>query len=421
MDAIDDLSDALETTRNVLTPVSLGFWLKLAVVVFFVSSLGLGGPMLPGGDVGAILEEPTAGEQGGEELEALEEDVPVDEILLALAILLVIGLVLWLVYAFIAAIMEFVFIETLRSSELNLRSYFGANLGNGVRLFLFRIGVLLAMGVLAVGPALLLEVTGTGLEAASGGTFGIYLLYGIAVYLGYSIVQRFTSEFVAPIMLLEDRGVLSAWGRLWPTVTSNVSEYLVYLILVWILSFAISLGVWFLISFGILALMIPFVIGFVLLAFLGEIGFVLMLPLGVLAFVSVLLFVALVWTPITTYFQYYALLVLGDTNDELDLIPDQRNAVRSGNGPQTPRDGTASRGDTQSGDGAWGRDSSGSDEGSLWDDTDDSDPWGEPDDGDGTGDTDDGPSWDDAGGDDDRDRTGTEDESTDRDDDTRGW
>ncbi|WP_436347879.1 DUF7544 domain-containing protein [Natronorubrum sp. FCH18a] len=404
MDAIDNLSDALETTRNFLTPVSLGLWIKLAVIVFFVSSFGMGGPTAPGGDVGTFADEPTFEEETPTEVEEFEDDVPVEEILLLLLIVGGIVLFLWLLYAIISAVMQFVFVESLRSTEVHVRRYFKANLGNGLRLFLFRVGLLLVAGTLGAAPAAVLWLQG-GFDTLSNALIGLYALYGIGLYLVYSLVRRFTDEFVAPVMLLEDRGVLNGWSRFWPTITGHWTEYVVYLVLAWILSLAIAIAATFVMMFGILALLIPFGIVIALLVvFAGEIGVILSVLVGIVALLTILLFVALVWTPIATYFQYYALLLLGDTNTELDLIPDQRAAVRSDGGE------LAGRGDTWDGDARDDRERTDRDEdrstddGREWDDS--SDPWSDAEE------TDDSDPWDDSSESDGRD--------DDRDDD-RGW
>jgi hypothetical protein len=36
-----------------------------------------------------------------------------------------------------------------------------------------------------------------------------------------------------------------------------------------------------------------------------------------------------VQVPVHTYLRYYALLVLGDVEPDLDLVPDQRAAIRA--------------------------------------------------------------------------------------------
>ncbi|WP_440765660.1 DUF7544 domain-containing protein [Natronorubrum sp. DTA7] len=400
MDAIDDLSDALETTRNFLTPVSPGLWLKLAIVVFFVSSLGMGGPTVPGGDVGTFADEPTFEEETPSEVEEFEEEFPVEDLLILLLVVGGIILFLWLLYAIISAVMQFVFIESLRSTEVHVRRYFKANLGNGLRLFLFRVGLFLVVGILGTAPAAVIWLQG-GFDTISGAIVAVYALYGIGLFLVYSLARRFTDEFVAPVMLLEDRGVLGGWRRFWSTLTGNWTEYLVYLVLVWILSLAITIGVWFVILFGAFALLIPFaIVIFLLVLAAGEIGAILSVLVGIVAFLTILLFVALVWTPIATYFQYYALLLLGDTNADLDLIPEQRAAVRADGGEPAER-GSAWDDDARDDHDRLDRDEGRtSDDDREWDD--DSDPWSD------TDETDDSDPWDDS------------DESGGRDDD-RGW
>jgi hypothetical protein len=47
----------------------------------------------------------------------------------------------------------------------------------------------------------------------------------------------------------------------------------------------------------------------------------------------VLVVAALVGMPVQAYLRYYAMLVLGDVDPDLDLIPDQRAAVRESSSP----------------------------------------------------------------------------------------
>ncbi|QFU83256.1 DUF7544 domain-containing protein [Natronorubrum aibiense] len=370
MDAIDDLSDALATTRNLLTPIQFGLWVKLAIVVFFVSSFGFGGPTVPGGDAGTFAEDPTI-----EGTESVEEEFPVEQLVLALLVIGAVVVVLWLLYSVIGAVMEFVFVESLRSSEVHLRRYVSANVGNGVRLFLFRLGVILVTGALVTIPGAVIFVQGD-FSALSAGLIAVYVLFGLGLGLVFSLVSRLTTDFVVPIMLQEGRGVIGAWRRFWPTLTGNWVEYVVYVLLVWILTIAIAIAAWFAIAFGIVALLIPFAIVIGLLVLAGDIGLYLAIPVGLLALASVVLFISLVWMPIATYFRYYALLVLGDTNADFDLIPDQRAAVRSDGGTLADRDDDwggdhDGRSDREPSDrNGWSTDDS------AWDDTDDEyDPW----------------------------------------------
>jgi hypothetical protein len=318
MDAVDDLSDAIDATRNFLTPVRAGMWLRLAFVVLFVGGTGTGFSSAPSGDVGPV-EEQVNGVGPGE--------VP-EEILIGVALGLGVLLLIWAVFAAIAAIMEFVFIESLRSSTVRVRRYFNENVGRGIRLFGFR--VIVGLAALVVGGVPLLA-TLLGVEGTEG-LFPAAVVLAIGVYLLYAVVARFTSEFVAPIMLLEERTVLGGWRRFWSTLGSNRTEYVVYLLLVWIIQVVLNIAVTIFLLIGGIVIAIPFVLLAVLFVSLGDVGAVLAALTILVGILVLVLFVLFVRIPIVSYFKYYALLLLGDTDSKLDLIPEQRAAIRTDGG-----------------------------------------------------------------------------------------
>ncbi|ELY60127.1 hypothetical protein C491_02465 [Natronococcus amylolyticus DSM 10524] len=321
MDAVDDLGDAIAATRNFLTPVRAGLWLRLAILALFVGGLGTGFPSAPTGDVG-----PAAEQAPGPGAEAIPE-----EAILAAVVAVGFLLLLWLGYALVAAVMEFVLIESLRSETVRVRRYSNANVGRGIRLFGFRVA-LIAIAALVGATPVVASILGLGGIDGTTGVVGLAALFAVAVYLAYAVINRFTSEFVAPIMLLEERGVLSAWRRFWPTVRANWLEYVVYLVLVWIIQAAVGIAVSILMLIAGIIVAIPFIVIAVLLFALGDVGAILaavVVLTGILAFVLAAL---LIQVPVVSYFKYYALLLLGDTNADLDLIPDQRAAIRADGG-----------------------------------------------------------------------------------------
>ncbi|ELZ14617.1 hypothetical protein C477_20799 [Haloterrigena salina JCM 13891] len=386
MDAIDDLGDAIEASRNFLTPIRLGTWVKLAFVVVFVSSLGFGlSTSVPGSDALSVSGDPTG---GGWQIENLDGAVPTDEVAAIGLALVGLALFAWLCYAFVAAIMEFVFLESLRSDEVRVRRYFAGNVGKGIRLFCFRLGLLLVASGLGAAPTYFVAAGGGSPTDLSPGLFGLYSIYGFALYLGYSVVRRFTEAFVAPIMLLEDRGVIGAWSRFWATLTADWTEYALYLVLFWFLYIAVLISAWIVVGIGLFLLLTPIVIVTFVLVLLGPIGLLVFVVVGPLSLAAVLLFMGLIWTPIATFFRYYALLLLGDTDDALDFVPEQRAAVRGTDAPAVGRDdhwtgttdGPSRRADRSS------RDGRAIDDGDPWAETD---PWT---------DTDGADSWDDSDG-----------------------
>ncbi|WP_255169903.1 DUF7544 domain-containing protein [Natrononativus amylolyticus] len=391
MYAVDDLSDAIDVTREFLTPIRAGTWLKLALIVLFISGAGFN-PGFSGGDPGAVSDDPTA-------------DTPVetpeltDDLLVLLVVIAVLAFLVWLAWNVLAALMEFVFIESLRAEEVRIRRYGGRNLWRALHLFLFRIALgIAALAAIAV-PAGLAFLLAGGLEEL---TIAVVLSVAfIALVVGflYVVASRFTTVFVTAVMLTEERGIVSAWRRFWPTMTANWKEYLVYLVLIWIVQFAVGIGVFFLLAIvGIVLALLFGVPALALILLAGDVGVIIGALVAVLGVLTFILLALLIDVPVESYYRYYALLVLGDTDADLDLIADQRARVRGDGGTD----------DSDAG-GYWDRDDRSGAESSEADPWDDVDGWERSSDWDDPDGRDDESSWDDRDGgsrwDDDRDDT----------------
>ncbi|WP_343124866.1 hypothetical protein [Natrinema sp. CBA1119] len=393
------MSDAIDVTREFLTPVRPWMWLKLALIVFFVGGTGFGGSSFSGGGGGIGGETPP--DTGTDPMTSVDfaEWLP---ILIAIgAILLVLGLG----FLFVSSLLEFTLLESLRSEEVHVRRYTSRNVGRGTRLFGFRVALGLIALLLLGGPLVAIVLSTS--DGIAWGLIGLFILFAIPVGIGFAIADRFTTVFVAPTMLERELGVLAAWKRFWPTLTGNWKEYVVYLLLVWVLQLVIGFATTIL----LIVLLIPFVILLVILLLIPFVNLLalLFIPLFILLFV---LLSALIQVPVVTYLRYYALLVLGDTDSELDLIPEQRAAVRDGGSDRT---GGAGAGWDSGGDGP---DDDGPDGDGRGRD-DESDPWGRDESrDDGWNDTDDTDSRDDTGWDDTDSQNGTDSSES---DDDRGW
>jgi preprotein translocase subunit Sss1 len=206
------------------------------------------------------------------------------------------------------------------------------------------------MGLLALlfiaGPILALLFAGGG-----PGTFGpgrvvglVLVAVPLAVVFGtvFSLIDGFTTFFVVPVMLVEDRNVLSAWGRFWGVLKGDWKEYLVFVVLTAVLTLVAATAVGFVVGIVGLLLVGPVVVAGIASAVAGSpilLGIVAVV--GLLAGLVVLFVAAVVRVPVVTYFRYYAMLVLGDTETELDPIPERRSRIRavgSEEGPETPDD-----------------------------------------------------------------------------------
>jgi hypothetical protein len=333
--ALDDLDDALDLTRRLLTPVDRTLWVKLAVVVFFI-----GGPganlnsfqfNVPAGDGGAT---PPPGTPPGEMLPQLggAEIAVIAGVALA-------TLAVGLAVAFLGAVMEFVFVESLRRERVAIREYWGERWRQGLRLFGFRLviglfvfGSVLVFAAPVVLAALSAEVAAAPVLALLVVLLPLFVVLGIVL----GLVNGFTTVFVVPIMVLEDRTVLGAWRRLWPTITAEWTQYLAYAVAGFVLTILGGIVVSLVVGVAALVLLVPFgllfALGIGVLLVVGPIGLALLVLFGVLYGLALVAVVALAQVPVQTYLRYYALLVLGDIDPALDLVPDQRRSIREGAG-----------------------------------------------------------------------------------------
>ncbi|MFB6114378.1 MAG: hypothetical protein ABEJ58_09805 [Halodesulfurarchaeum sp.] len=327
--AVDDLSDAFSATREFLFPFSWGRWLRLALISLFVAGGSGGGMPTNGfqytmdGTTGPVPDLPGGGPELGT---LLQQNLGI--VLLIGGIVLLVSLVL----AWLAATMEFALLESIRSDSVRIRSYVREYSGLGTRLFAFRVvfglGLLIVFGglaLMAIGPVVL----------GGGGAPLLALLVLVPVFFVLailaSVVYVLTNAFVAPIMLLDDRGVLAAWSRFWQTLKTDYTQFLVYLLVGIFVMIAVGIAMGIVAAVLGLIVALPFAVVFFVF-FMGGIAPFGPVLLVLIAIPLALLFIALmafVQVPVQVYLRYWALMVLGDVDSDLDLIPEQRSTIRS--------------------------------------------------------------------------------------------
>jgi len=332
--ALEDLDDALDATRAFLFPFDRSRWVRLALVVLFLGTTGA--------NLNAFQFNLPAGQVAPGRPPANGFPAPVlpGNVLAIIAALVVLGVAVGLVFLLVGSVMEFVFVESLRREEVRVRRYWGERWRQGLRLFGFRLVLgLLVVGSLAVLAALFfapLLLGGPGPGEPLGGLAAVVLLLllPVALVLGVvvGLVDGFTTVFVVPVMVLEDCGVLAGWRRLWATIPPNPWQYLAYAVAGFVLSIVGGLLAGIAVAVGVLLLLIPFgllaAVGVLLLEAVPPLGVGVLVVVGVLFALSVIAFAALAQVPVVTYLRYYALLVLGDVDPDLDLIPGRRAAIR---------------------------------------------------------------------------------------------
>lgn len=142
----------------------------------------------------------------------------------------------------------------------------------------------------------------------------------IALIIG--IIMLFTIDFVVPIMIKEDCGVIEGWRHLLRTLSNQWIQALVYLIVRVLagIGAGIAMTLIALITFFIIA--IPFVIiGFLLhllLAFSASFLLLLLIPFIIIAVPAMLL----ITVPFITFFRTYSLKVLAKLSGKYAILPE---------------------------------------------------------------------------------------------------
>ena len=311
MYAFNRLDGAFQRTKSLLWPIRWGVWLRLALIALFVGG-GVSFPNTSGYDFNE-----------GDLPPGVMESLPgIATIVVALIlIVLAIALVWWIV----GTVMQFVFVDMLRTGDIHIRPFFGERLGKGLRLFLFQAGLTLILVFAMIAFILML----VGLGGSSGGGAGVgvafillFIPFVLVTALLFGIIFLLTHDFVVPIMIHEDCGVIEGWRRLFEMISENVWQTVVYIVTRFVLGLVAGIVQAVLVILAMLIIAIPFVlIGIVLLAAL-QANIVLLLALLIPYLIIAVPVALLIAVPFVTFFRYYGLLVLEGLAPGYHLLPE---------------------------------------------------------------------------------------------------
>ncbi|KAB1188941.1 MULTISPECIES: hypothetical protein [Haloferax] len=328
--AIDALDDARDATGSLLLPFDAGRWARLALIALFVGGIGSGGGTAGNaGNTGFTFPA-----DGG----VPPTDIPIDtfpgfvtpgRILALIIALAAIAILLGIIWSIIGSVMQFVFVDAVISKDVRIRTPFRERLGLGLRLFVFQVGLVVAVMLLLGLPLAAVVLGGINLD---GSVFllAIPLVFiAILVFLVLAIALQLTTDFVVPTMIAEDRRVIDSWRRVAPVFRAEFSEFGLYVLIRFVLGILAGIAIGVATALVLLVVAIPFAIvgGGILLVLTGAqvsafstAGLVLFGGLGLLFVFTAIAVGALVQMPVVTFFRYYSLFLLGSTDESLDLV-----------------------------------------------------------------------------------------------------
>ncbi|RQD84676.1 MAG: hypothetical protein D5R96_00715 [Methanocalculus sp. MSAO_Arc2] len=313
--AFAELDRAIQSTKDLLWPFQAGIWIRLAIISFF---LGWGGG----------FPQPTWSSDGdfyGEVFSGLQAPAFPDNVGLILAVILGIG-ILALAYILIGSILQFVFVDCIATKNVSLSQTFRPRMGKGFRLFLFQIGITILF-------LLLIAAVFLPFILASGGLTGFpnvfprasLLLVMIPLFLIFAVIialiQLITIDFVVPVMIKKDCGVIEGWRSIVAAISNDVMQTVIYVIV----RFLAALGagiVMIILTLLLLAIIaIPFVlVGFFIYTFAVLSTIFLIILLGIPYLIIAISAALMVSVPFITFFRTYSLMVLGRLSPENALL-----------------------------------------------------------------------------------------------------
>jgi hypothetical protein len=231
--AVDAISPAVQHSKQQLfRPFRAGQWAKLALVGFLAGELSSGG----GCNSGNFQFPHTNSSNRFLEL-ALPAANPMMYASL-IALLIVLGTVLWILFIYVNSVMRFVLFDSVIAKHCEIRRGWSRRYRPGLRYFVWQIVFTLA---LVAGLTILV-----GIPAAFGFAIGWFreprqhmvplILCGMVLFflllafvvLG-AVTHVFSKDFVVPQMALEDITAFEGWRRLLPMLRSEKGGYAGYI------------------------------------------------------------------------------------------------------------------------------------------------------------------------------------------------
>jgi hypothetical protein len=331
--AVDAISPAFEHARQQLVrPFRASQWAKLGLVGLLAGEMGSGGG---GCNPGSFqMPHPHSSQR------FLESGLPFPNAMFTaslIAVLVVTGFVLFILFLYVNSVMRFVLFDSVVAKECRIWHSWTRRQGPGRRFFIWQI--LLALASI-VGLTILVGIP-------AGFTFLVgwlrnpkehmipLILGGMALFfvlllfvVAQLVIHVMTKDFVVPQMALEEISAIEGWRRLWPQIKREIGGYAAYIgmKIVMAIGAAIILGI--VSAIVILLFLIP-IGGLGVVAVIGGMAagltwnlytITLAVVAGSIAIFSLLYVISLVSVPAVVFFPAYSIYFFASRYPALDAL-----------------------------------------------------------------------------------------------------
>ncbi len=243
---IDPIGPAIEHVRLMLfQPFDLSKWLIIGFCAWLAQlGQGGGGPNFNFGFHDHHQRAHSCASGLADFKDALQANLP--WIILGAAIIIPVVIVLWLLFTWLSSRGRFMFVHCIAGNKAEVVVPWKKFSSHGNSLFLFRI-VLGLINILALGlPVAIMIITiiamassGPGAAAMSG--LFVAILACIFVAILFSLIAKFTRDFVVPVMFLQTSSTLAGWRHLLALIGCNKARMALYILFKIVISLVIGI------------------------------------------------------------------------------------------------------------------------------------------------------------------------------------
>ena len=300
-------------------------WWRLGILGLATGEMtSAGGCNFGGGNWSEIINQSKQGQQqhfAGPSLPSILQSIPLPT-LIALAAILIFGMVvLVLVHLYIASVLRFVLFDAVATGRYRLREGWRRWRAHGREFFLFNLiyifGFLLLTGLILAPFLALIGVTARHSGGNAIGGMLALVFIGLPLFLlllaAYLIIYVFVKDFAVPMVALEGLGMVEALRRVGAMARANKGDYAIYIVMKVVLAIVAAIGLAIIQFVILLIIIIPVALiaaGFFVAApgvFHNPIVLALLVTGAVLAIFVLLTAMAILGSPVTVFFQSFAL------------------------------------------------------------------------------------------------------------------
>ena len=262
--AVDSINPAFQHAKQQLfQPFRFGQWSRLALVGLLAGELSSGG--------GCNFSVPKLPQHPGGSAHFLAPGFPfpaANPLLVAglIALLVVVGIVLWLLLLYVNSVMRFVLFDSVVEKHCQIRRAWSRRQRSGVSYFIWKIVIsfcaMAELGILVGIPVAFAFSAGwlknPGQHILPLVLCGMVLFFFLFVFvIGLLILEVLSKDFMVPQMALENIGAFEAWRRLWKMLKAEKGGYAGYLGMKAVLAIAAAILVGIATVILLIVLLIP--------------------------------------------------------------------------------------------------------------------------------------------------------------------